>query len=78
MERAAIPQTLEDIGDRARAELESLHRAREGAYTASSHHGGGVHVMAMDGHVEFVSDSIALRVWRGIGSRNGDEVVSWP
>jgi len=35
MERAAIPQALEDIGDRARAELEALHRAREGAYTAS-------------------------------------------
>jgi translin len=35
MERAAIPQTLEDIGDRARAELEALHRAREGAYAAS-------------------------------------------
>jgi translin len=35
MERAAIPQALEDIGDRARAELEALHRAREGAYAAS-------------------------------------------
>jgi translin len=35
MERAAISQTLEDIGDRARAELEALHHAREGAYAAS-------------------------------------------
>jgi translin len=35
MERAAIPQALEDIGEHARAELEALHKAREGAYAAS-------------------------------------------
>jgi translin len=35
MERATIPEALEDIGERARAELEALHHAREGAYAAS-------------------------------------------
>ncbi|HSK95251.1 MAG TPA: hypothetical protein VK891_01420 [Euzebyales bacterium] len=37
MERTPIPQALEDIGDHARAELEALHKAREGAYAASRH-----------------------------------------
>lgn len=35
MERATVSQALEDIGERARAELEGLHHAREGAYAAS-------------------------------------------
>ena len=35
MEREAISQVLEDIGEHARAELEALHHAREGAYAAS-------------------------------------------
>ncbi|HSK90990.1 MAG TPA: hypothetical protein VK875_06735 [Euzebyales bacterium] len=35
MERTTITQALEDIGERARAELEALHRAREDAYAAS-------------------------------------------
>lgn len=35
MEPTQVPRALEDIGDRARAELESLHRAREDAYGAS-------------------------------------------
>ena len=35
MERTPVSQALEDIGERARAELEALHRAREDAYAAS-------------------------------------------
>jgi hypothetical protein len=28
-----------------------------------------------DGSVRFVQDSIARAVWRGLGTRNGDELV---
>lgn len=35
MARTPIPQALDEIGERARAELEALHRAREDAYAAS-------------------------------------------
>ncbi len=44
--------------------------------SARSHHPGGVNALFGDGSVRFLKDSIALSVWRGIGSRNGGEVVS--
>ena len=43
------------------------------AFTPSSHHSGGVHVLMADGHVEFVGDVVEPRVWWGMGSRNGQE-----
>ena len=55
-----------------------LSRALYGddAYTAGSLHPGGANVLFMDGHVSFVKQSIDLKTWRAIGSRNGDEIVS--
>lgn len=47
-----------------------------GATTASSRHNGGVNVTFCDGGVHFVQDDIDILVWRALGSRNGDEVVS--
>lgn len=47
------------------------------AYSASSQHRNGVHVLFGDGRLEFVSDSIDLRVWRAIGTRNGAEGVTF-
>ncbi len=44
--------------------------------TARSQHPGGVNVLAADGHVRFVKDSVNVAVWQAIGSRNGGEVVS--
>jgi prepilin-type N-terminal cleavage/methylation domain-containing protein/prepilin-type processing-associated H-X9-DG protein len=44
--------------------------------TARSRHAGGVHSLLADGHVQFVKDSINLAVWRGLGTRNGGEVIS--
>jgi prepilin-type N-terminal cleavage/methylation domain-containing protein/prepilin-type processing-associated H-X9-DG protein len=43
--------------------------------TAASRHPGGVHVTMCDGSVRFVNSSINLATWRGIGSRNGKEVL---
>jgi hypothetical protein len=42
----------------------------------SSYHSGGVHVLNGDGAVHFINESIDLRLWRGIGTRRGDEVVN--
>jgi len=47
-----------------------------GAVTASSRHGDGVNLALADGSVRFVSSDIELYVWRALGSRNGQEVVS--
>jgi prepilin-type processing-associated H-X9-DG protein len=42
---------------------------------ARSRHVGGVHALFCDGRVQFVSDSVHLPTWQGLGSRAGDEVV---
>lgn len=46
-----------------------------GITTARSWHRGGVNVLMGDGGVRFVRDTIDRRVWRGLGSRNGFELV---
>ncbi|MEX0725993.1 MAG: DUF1559 domain-containing protein [Planctomycetaceae bacterium] len=47
-----------------------------GAYSAASMHSGGIYVLMGDGHVRFLSGSIDFHVWRGLGSRDGGEIVS--
>jgi prepilin-type processing-associated H-X9-DG protein len=44
--------------------------------SASSKHTSGLNVVFADGHVEFVSFSVAQEVWWAIGSRNGAETIS--
>jgi prepilin-type processing-associated H-X9-DG protein len=44
--------------------------------TANSYHPGGVNVLACDGSVRFIKDSVSLPVWMALGSRNGGEVIS--
>ena len=43
---------------------------------ARSRHPGGVHALFCDGHVEFEGDSIELRIWQALGSRNLGEITS--
>lgn len=45
------------------------------AATARSFHTGGVNVLLLDGSVRFVSDTITPAVWRGLGTREGGEVL---
>ena len=44
--------------------------------TARSRHTGGVHALLGDGSVRFISNSINLPIWRGLGTINGKEVLS--
>jgi prepilin-type N-terminal cleavage/methylation domain-containing protein/prepilin-type processing-associated H-X9-DG protein len=43
---------------------------------ARSRHAGGVNMLAGDGSVKFIKDSINLAVWRAMGSISAGEVVS--
>jgi prepilin-type processing-associated H-X9-DG protein len=47
----------------------------KGLFAARSNHSGGVNVLMMDGAVRFISDSIALEIWRAIATRDGGEKV---
>jgi len=42
----------------------------------SRRHAGGVNLLLCDSAVRFVSNEIALVTWRGLGSRNGAEILS--
>ncbi|GAC1475707.1 MAG: DUF1559 domain-containing protein [Isosphaeraceae bacterium] len=46
-----------------------------GIVTARSLHPGGVNSLMADGSARFVKESIPRKVWRGLGTRNGDELV---
>ncbi|MFN0055395.1 MAG: DUF1559 domain-containing protein [Planctomycetales bacterium] len=43
--------------------------------TSHSEHVGGVYALFCDGHVQFISDSVALATWQGMGSRYGSEIL---
>jgi prepilin-type processing-associated H-X9-DG protein len=43
----------------------------------SSYHTGGVNVVMCDASVHFITNEINLATWRGMGTRNGNEVVSF-
>jgi prepilin-type N-terminal cleavage/methylation domain-containing protein len=45
-------------------------------HSASSYHPGGAGLLLMDGTVRFVKNSIAKNIWRAVGTRNGNEIVS--
>jgi prepilin-type processing-associated H-X9-DG protein len=42
----------------------------------SSKHPGGANLMMGDGSVRFIRNSVNLQTWRGLGTRNGGEVIS--
>jgi prepilin-type processing-associated H-X9-DG protein len=43
--------------------------------TRSRHSGGGVNVIFCDGHTAWISNDIALPVWRALGTSQGQEVI---
>ncbi len=46
-----------------------------GAWTAGSMHSRGCQTLFVDGHVQFLSSTTSLHVWRSMGSRAGGEVI---
>ncbi len=42
----------------------------------SSQHPGGVNLLLGDGSVRFIKSTIALSVWRALGTRNGGEIIN--
>ncbi|MEI6540201.1 MAG: DUF1559 domain-containing protein [Planctomycetota bacterium] len=50
--------------------------SRYSLISASSLHSGGVQSLFADGSVQFINESIDLRVWQAMGTRNGGEVIS--
>jgi len=51
-------------------------RSQYAQKSARSHHVGGVHVLFGDSHMEFVTDSVSLEVWREMGTMNGAETIN--
>jgi prepilin-type processing-associated H-X9-DG protein len=47
----------------------------DGIFAARSYHGGGVNAAMADGSVRYFKSSIAVRVWRALGTRAGNEVI---
>jgi prepilin-type N-terminal cleavage/methylation domain-containing protein/prepilin-type processing-associated H-X9-DG protein len=47
-------------------------------YSFRSNHTGGLQFAFADGHVQFISDTINLTVYRGLSTYNGGEIVSPP
>ncbi len=45
------------------------------AVTARSYHPGGINVLLMDGSVRAVNSEVQLAVWRGLGTRSGNEAI---
>ena len=41
----------------------------------NSNHPGGLHMALCDTSVQFISDSIDLKIWRALGSRDGGEII---
>ena len=50
--------------------------SEDGKHSFRSVHKGGVNFVRADGSVHFLSQSIEMRVYQGLSSRNGGEVVN--
>ncbi|QDU96061.1 DUF1559 domain-containing protein [Lignipirellula cremea] len=66
---------IEDVDFNSYREAESNSRMTYAAVTSRSYHPGGVNTTRVDGSVAFVSESIALPIWRATITRDGDENV---
>ena len=58
------------------AKCQLISNAKDSRGTARSMHPGGVHTSRCDGSVRFVADTIALSVWRTLGTPSGNEIIT--
>ena len=65
-----------DIDYNSRQEGNSATVRTFAAITSRSHHGGVVIVAMLDGSTRVLADAVDLSVWRGMGTRAGNEAVS--
>jgi prepilin-type N-terminal cleavage/methylation domain-containing protein/prepilin-type processing-associated H-X9-DG protein len=45
-------------------------------FGSRSRHPGGVNSLMCDGHVQFIKNTIAINIWRALGTTQGGEIVS--
>jgi prepilin-type N-terminal cleavage/methylation domain-containing protein len=74
--RHQVDGQVYDIDVTSSREGRSATLVTYGIITSRSHHTGIVNTAQMDGSVRGISNGIDLRVWRGLGSKAGGEVVS--
>lgn len=65
-----------DVDYNSRYEGSSLTQPTYAAITSRSYHSGCVHAALMDGSVRSISNTIALDVWRALGTIQGSEVMN--
>jgi hypothetical protein len=65
-----------DIDYNSRQEGSSATAKTFAAITARSHHPGRVNVAMMDSSLRSIGNDVDLSVWRGLGTRAGNEPVS--
>ena len=63
--------TILPINDPLTANHECMSGSQDGAYAARSRHPGGVNVAMADGSTKFVSENLALDVWRAASTIGG-------
>ncbi len=64
-----------DIDYSSQQEGRDLERPTYAAVTARSHHPAGVNAARMDGSVDFIAESVAVKVWRAWGTADGRESI---
>ena len=75
--------TYDETGIEYDADYNSWQEGKNGAngnptyasVLSRSWHTGGVQTLLADGSVRFISDSIDLAIWRGLGTRQGGEIL---
>jgi len=76
-----IGEEVYDIDYSSQQEGRSTDRNTYAAVTARSYHSQGVNAVCMDGSVRTVNDTIAIDIWRALGTANNGEVIDgrqWP
>ena len=76
--RCDVDGTMHDVDWTNQQEGISDSIGTYAAVTSRSYHVGGVNVSLADGSVRFTTEAVDLQVWRGLATRDGGEIVSFP